>query len=125
MLLFLFGLPIVFSITELRLILYNTAKNREEKSLFISCEDTKDLINNKNAQFIDVRTPGEFMSSQLPNAVNIPLQELESKAESSIDRTRPIIVFCRSGSRSEMAKQMLMALGYTEVYNMGSYTSWR
>lgn len=93
--------------------------------MFISCEDTKDLINNKNAQFIDVRTLGEFMSSQLPSAVNVPLQELESKAESMIDKARPVVVFCRSGSRSEMAKQMLMALGYTEVYNMGSFMSWK
>jgi rhodanese-related sulfurtransferase len=92
--------------------------------MFISCEDTKKLIKEKNAQFIDVRTPAEFLSSQLPSAVNIPLQELESSV-ATLDKDLPVVVFCRSGNRSEVAMQFLQSLGYTEVYNMGSYMYWK
>ncbi|HQR82681.1 MAG: sulfurtransferase, partial [Thiotrichales bacterium 12-47-6] len=45
--------------------------------MFISCDETKKLINERNAQFVDVRTPEEFMSSQLPGAKNIPLHVIE------------------------------------------------
>lgn len=92
--------------------------------MFISCEDTKKLIKEKNAQFIDVRTPDEFMMSKLPGAVNIPLQDIDHLGESLLKKDIPVIVFCRSGQRSHMAMQILMSLGFAEVYNMGPYQAW-
>lgn len=93
--------------------------------MFISCEDVKELIANKNAQFVDVRTVPEFMSSQLPDAINIPLDQLEMVADEQLDKSKPVVVFCRSGARSGMAMQMLNSMGFMEVYNMGSFMSWR
>lgn len=93
--------------------------------MFISCEETKELIKEKNAQFIDVRTLPEFMSLQLPDAVNIPLDQIGQVAETQLDKSRPIIVFCRSGSRSSMAMQILQSMGFTDVHNMGSYSVWQ
>lgn len=92
--------------------------------MFISCEDTKKLIKEKGAQFVDVRTPEEFNMSQLPNAVNLPLQDIDRLAGTQLNIDLPIIVFCRSGQRSHMAMQILMSLGFTEVYNMGPYQAW-
>lgn len=92
--------------------------------MFISCEETKKLISEKNAQFVDVRTPEEFQMSQLPHAINIPLQDIDRLAASQIDKDRPVIVFCRSGQRSQMALQILSSLGYTDVHNMGPYQAW-
>ncbi|SIN88020.1 Rhodanese-related sulfurtransferase [Sulfurivirga caldicuralii] len=91
--------------------------------MFISCEETKKLIKEKNAQFVDVRTPPEYQMSKLPGAINIPLQELEARAN-ELDKSLPVIVFCRSGSRSHMAQQILQMMGFSEVYNMGPYTAW-
>lgn len=91
--------------------------------MFISCEETKKLINERNAQFIDVRTPEEFVSSQLPGAVNIPLHVIEQQCD-QLDKSRPVVVFCRSGQRSQMALQILKAKGFAEVYNMGSFMAW-
>jgi rhodanese-related sulfurtransferase len=92
--------------------------------MFISCEEAKNLIRTKDAQLVDVRTPEEFAMSKLPGAVNIPLQDIDQVADAELDDSRPVIVFCRSGQRSHMAMQILLAKGFPEVYNMGPYQAW-
>jgi phage shock protein E len=92
--------------------------------MFISCEETKKLINERNAQFVDVRTPEEFLSNQLPGATNIPLHMIDQLGDKQLDKTRPVVVFCRSGQRSQMALQILKSKGFAEVYNMGSFMAW-
>ncbi len=91
--------------------------------MFITCDDVKAMIKDKNAQLVDVRTLGEVQVCQIPGAIHLPLQEIETGC-SQLDKTKPVVVFCRSGQRSQMAMQILMSLGFNEVYNMGSYQSW-
>lgn len=92
--------------------------------MFISCEDAKRLIKEKNAQLVDVRTPEEYAASKIPEATNIPLQDIDRVGDSMLDKDLPVIVFCRSGQRSHMAMQILLSLNFDEVYNMGPYQSW-
>ena len=92
--------------------------------MFVACEEVKQLIKEQRGQLVDVRTPEEYAMSQLPNAVNLPLHELHLIAESKLDKTLPVIVFCRSGQRSHMAMQILQSLGFKAVYNMGPYQAW-
>lgn len=92
--------------------------------MFISCEEAKRLVNEGNAQLVDVRTPEEFMSSQLPGAINIPLHEIDQVAAQKLDKSKPVVVFCRSGQRSFMAQQILMGQDFKEVHNMGPYMAW-
>ena len=92
--------------------------------MFIPCDDAKRLIKEKNAQLVDVRTPEEFSVSKLPGAINIPLQDIDRVGESMLDADLPVIVFCRSGQRSSMAKQILEAQSFSEVHNLGSFMAW-
>lgn len=92
--------------------------------MFIPCEDAKRLIKEKNAQLVDVRTPEEFAMSQLPGAINIPLQDIDRVGESQLDKTKPVVVFCRSGQRSHMAMQILLSQGFSDVHNLGSFMAW-
>lgn len=92
--------------------------------MFIPCEDAKRLIKEQQAQLVDVRTPEEFESSRLPGAINIPLQQIEYLGASKLEKSRPIVVFCRSGQRSQMAMQILLSQGFGDVHNMGSYMAW-
>ena len=92
--------------------------------MFISCEDAKTLVAQKQAQLVDVRTPEEFMSGPLPGAINIPLHEIDQVAAQKLDKTRPVIVFCRSGQRSYMAQQILNGQGFAEVHNLGPSMAW-
>jgi rhodanese-related sulfurtransferase len=76
------------------------------------------------AQLVDVRTPQEYASGALPGAINLPVQYV-AVAHENLDPERPVIVYCRSGSRSEMARMILASLGFAEVFNLGSYGDYR
>ena len=71
---------------------------------------------------VDVRTAAEFADGHLKGARNIPVQELERKLR-ELPKDKPIILYCRSGSRSGMALQILQTAGYTNIYNAGSLDS--
>ena len=51
-------------------------------------------------QFLDVREPAELVDGTLPGAVNLPLGQLPTRV-AELDRDRRVVVFCRSGGRSE------------------------
>ena len=76
----------------------------------------------RGAPVIDVRTDEEFRQGHLPGAVNIPYDQVPSRlGELPADKTRPIVLYCRSGRRSGIAKQSLEALGFTNAINAGGY----
>jgi len=72
----------------------------------------------EGAILIDVRTQEEYTSGSVPKAVNVPLAQLVAKC-SKYNKQTPLIVFCRSGIRSQQAKRILDQLGYERVYNGG------
>lgn len=76
----------------------------------------------QGALLIDVRTMEEFAQGHVEGALNIPYQETD-KLMSAIgtDKTRPVVVYCRSGNRSGKAKVVLEAKGYTNIFNATGY----
>lgn len=92
--------------------------------MFIACEDAKKMIKEENAQLVDVRTPEEYAESGISIAKNLPLQDIDITATTSLDKNLPVIVYCRSGQRSQMAMQILMSQGFTNVHNLGPYIAW-
>lgn len=92
-----------------------------KKSGEISAQAAKMHLKN-GALVIDVRTPGEFKSGHLPNAINLPLDELSTALPRRVkDKNQVLLLHCLSGTRSGMAKGKLKNLGYTNVFNLGSY----
>ncbi len=76
---------------------------------------------NRGALIVDTRTPGEFQNGHVKGAVNIPYDVIaQSIAQFETDPARPIVLYCRSGSRSAMAKRSLLSAGYTNVTDAGS-----
>lgn len=70
---------------------------------------------------IDVRTEAEWSRGHLEGAVLIPYGVIGEKIGSvTQDKTRRIYVYCRSGRRSQIAKEALLKLGYRDVVNLGS-----
>ena len=77
----------------------------------------------KGAMLVDVRTVAEYNAGHLTNAVNIPLDEIQKAFPRRVsDRSQVVLLHCRSGRRSGLAEQQLRALGYTNVFNIGSYS---
>lgn len=73
---------------------------------------------------IDVRTVGEFEDGHLPNAVNIPLDQLGRRIN-EVPKDKPIIVVCATGSRSRTGSTIIARAGHGEVYNLqGGTMAW-
>ena len=71
------------------------------------------------AKVVDVRTAEEFNDEHFPDAVNIPVDQVMSRLAEFGDKTKPVVVYCASGSRSAFAARLLKNAGYTDVVNAG------
>jgi rhodanese-related sulfurtransferase len=75
------------------------------------------------AQLVDVRADHEWEAGHLPGAVHIALPELAARA-AEIDRDKPVVIYCRSDNRSDMAATALAEAGYDAVKLAGGATGW-
>ena len=84
----------------------------------IVCDDARAMVA-QGAHLVDVRTPHEFAQGALPGAINIPLQNLLAEVH-QLDHERPVILYCRSGMRSQQAAQALSLFGRNDVHDLGA-----
>jgi len=96
--------------------------------LFLVCgcgKETQDkqdrldqILSENNYVIVDVRTKEEYETGHVVDALNLPYDEIDETV--SLDKTKTILVYCRSGKRSSIAYQTLKELGY-EVFDLGAY----
>jgi len=77
----------------------------------------------EGAIILDVRSKGEFASGHIKGSINISVDTLKSNLDKLKNKNSPIITCCASGMRSASAKSILLANGYTKVYNGGGWSS--
>ena len=77
-------------------------------------------MTNQKMTIIDVRTPGEFMGGHVAGSINIPLQEIQNRANEIKALSQPIVLCCASGMRSGQAAVYLKSLG-VDCENGGSW----
>lgn len=71
--------------------------------------------------WIDVRTPEEFAAGHPEGALLIPHDQIASLISEQIpDKDADIQLYCRSGRRADVARDILLQMGYTRVTNHGS-----
>jgi phage shock protein E len=77
----------------------------------------------KGALVIDVRTSVEFSAGHLPNAMNIPLAQIESGSPLPMkDKNQVLLLHCQGGVRSAKATKLLSGMGYVNVFDLGAYS---
>ena len=81
---------------------------------------TERVLEEKNYIVVDVRTKEEYEESHVKGALNIPYDEIDEKT--SLPKEKTILVYCRSGKRSEIAYTKLTKLGY-DVIDLGAYNT--
>jgi rhodanese-related sulfurtransferase len=82
-----------------------------------------ELIEAEEVQLIDVRQPYEWDAGRIRGARQIEVNDLTHEAE-SISRERPVIFYCRSGSRSALAAVAFRQAGW-DAYNLaGGLRAW-
>lgn len=72
---------------------------------------------------LDVRSPEEFATGRIPGSVLQPYDGLET-AFREPDKSRPIVVYCRSGRRSAIAAETLRRMGYSNISDFGGLDRW-
>jgi rhodanese-related sulfurtransferase len=89
----------------------------------LSPRDAAELLRERDAQLVDVREPYEHEAGRIAGALHIELERLPGEAE-RLDRERPVVFYCRSGSRSALAAQAFAASGY-DAHNLdGGLEAW-
>lgn len=85
------------------------------------------LESGKAPLVLDVRTPEEFASGHIPDAINIAHDELPARlAELAAARGETLIVTCERGGRAGMAEAALLEAGFENVYDLSGHMSgWR
>ena len=96
----------------------NDELNEKKYSTFISNEELeKKLEANENIVVLDVREAAEYAFNHIPNALSIPLGELEQRFN-ELNKEDEIFVVCHTGNRSDLAAQKLTENGFTHVINV-------
>lgn len=85
-------------------------------------QHARDLLQ-KGATILDVRSPAEFAAGHVEGAVNIPVDVLGARLSQLGPKTRPVVLYCRSGARSAAAASMLKQAGYTEIADVGAMSN--
>ena len=104
--------------------LYNRLFCRLDKTDFTQ-EEATEIYERTNALLIDVRTPEEYRENHIEGAVNIPVYETSIKWNDNIkneiiDPNKVILVYCKTGKRSKIVKQILIQNGYKNVYTFSA-----
>lgn len=92
----------------------------------ISAQQAKEMIDKgEYGVILDVRTLEEYNEGHIEGATLLPDNEIKDKVEITLyDKEEVILVYCRSGRRSEAAAKVLVEMGYTKVYDFGGIIDW-
>jgi rhodanese-related sulfurtransferase len=89
----------------------------------ISPQQAAELLREDGAQLVDVRQPYEHEAGRIAGSTHIELEQLPNEA-AALDRERPILFYCRSGSRSALAAQAFAASGFDARNLDGGLEAW-
>ena len=89
----------------------------------IAPERVSELAESGEAQLVDVRLAEEWDAAHIEGATHIPLDSLSSRA-GEIDRSKQVILYCRSGDRSGGAADALAASGWDVTSMEGGLVAW-
>jgi len=90
----------------------------------ITAPELAERMKSNHLKLLDVREPHELQISALPDAVNIPLGQLAARLP-ELDSAQEMVVFCKGGTRSARALELLVSAGFKKVKNLrGGINSW-
>jgi len=92
----------------------------------MNSDELIEFIELNDAILVDVRTEDEYNSGYIESSLNIDYFSNEFSVNADkLDKTIPIILYCRSGKRSSMSANKISKLGFKEIYNLeGGILEW-
>ena len=116
----------VLSLFVLFLGLTSCLKNQSEGVQVLDVAKYEQKMTQPDVQLIDVRTPEEFAEGHLENAINMDINGDNFEASvASLDKEKPVMVYCKLGGRSSKAATRLKELGFKNISDLeGGITNW-
>jgi len=101
-------------------------KNKGIKFKVISPQEARRMMEYSDHYILlDVRTPSEYAQIRIDGAKLIPVDELVRRAPDELpDKHIPVLVYCHSGVRAERAAEILIQMGYADVFSFGGIMNW-
>lgn len=119
-------LSVIFSIVVLSIAFSCTQEPKGEIKL-VTPDEMQSLIESRDVQLVDVRTEEEFNMGYIENAQNINFNSPTFDEDvSKLDKTKPVILYCKSGGRSAKCSKKLLEAGFVQIYELeGGITQWK
>ncbi|MFT5548299.1 MAG: rhodanese-related sulfurtransferase [Candidatus Azotimanducaceae bacterium] len=122
------ALLVVAFFALIAIIIFNEVKNLGQKFTKLSPGAAVQLMNNNDdVVFLDVRESGETANGKITKSIQIPVGSVKERiAEIEKYKDKPVVVYCKTGTRSSIACNALTKNGFSNVYNLtGGIMSWQ
>lgn len=119
-------LSIVLSVI-ISFTLLNCKQSAAQQSTLLEPQEMKEFLSSNDVLLVDVRTPHEFNSGHIENAINIDFKSVDfAKEVQKLDVTKTLVIYCRSGRRSGMGTPEFVKAGFKQVYDLkGGVLNWQ
>jgi len=106
---------------------YSCKEKTESEIRIVSPKEMQTLLEIEDIQLVDIRTPEEYKTGYIEYSQNIDfLSPTFDDDISQLDKTKPVIVYCKSGGRSAKCSKKLLAAGFRKIYDLdGGITQWK
>lgn len=109
------------------LIFLNCENGNSNKAQLLEPMEFKTFLNENDVTLVDLRTPKEFNSGHIENAINVNFLSSEFEKDiQKLDTTKTIVIYCRSGNRSRKSVAKLVEAGFDDIYDLkGGVLNWK
>lgn len=109
------------------LMSYSCKSAPKEGIELVTPQEMQELAQMEDVQLVDVRTPGEYEEAYIDGFQNIDyLSDTFSADIEKLDKSKPVIVYCKSGRRSANCAEELKEKGFVKVYDLdGGIEKWK
>ena len=107
---------------------FNSCKDEPQSEIkIVTPEEMQSLLELEDLQIVDVRTPEEYKDGFIKNSQNIDFNSPTFDEDIlKLDKSKPVLLYCKSGGRSAKCSQKLKEAGFIKIYDLkGGITQWK
>ena len=118
-------ISIVLSVV-IGLTFFNCKQTAAQHATLLEPMEFKEFLSTNDVLLVDVRTPQEFNSGHIENAINIDFLSSEFDEQiQKLDTTKTLVIYCRSGNRSGKSTSKFVKVGFDQLYDLkGGVLNW-
>lgn len=118
---------LVFLVLAVTFLGYSCKNEKSPQIEVITAEEMQQIAKDTNVQLVDVRTPEEYQEGFIDGFQNLDYfsDTFETDLD-KLDKSKPVIVYCKSGNRSSKCAAKMVEKGFVKIYDLdGGITKWK